>query len=150
MAERIVNGALFVFCLGYTILAMKINPGTLSSPKAGFIPQIAGWLGTVISGFLFLQAMLGKGDKKDVKLNGDFKSLLLITIVIIIYIFLFVPLGYILSSILLLFALLVIGGLRGDKKKYLLAVLISILTTLAFYLIFRVMLSIPLPRGILG
>ena len=54
--------------------------------------------------------------------------------------------GYIISSFLVLFVVLKIGKIDGWVKP----LLISVSTSLVFYTIFKMALSVPLPPGILG
>lgn len=62
---------------------------------------------------------------------------------VIIYVLLLNALGFILSSLLFLYG---ISFLLGEKKQ-LNAIIFSIVTTTVFVLLFSVLLSIPLPRG---
>ena len=54
--------------------------------------------------------------------------------------------GYIISSFLVLLAVLKIGKIDGWVKP----LVISVSTSLVFYAIFKMALSVPLPPGILG
>jgi putative tricarboxylic transport membrane protein len=146
MGEKIANGFLFSLSTVYLIFAKQLTFGSASYPKGGFVPQVAGWLAVFVSGYLFVQSLRGKGDSKDVKMETDWGRLALLIISIIIYIIILRPVGYIISTILVLYAVLKIGGVKGWK----LPGILSLCTSVVFYLIFNVALSVPLPTGILG
>jgi putative tricarboxylic transport membrane protein len=144
LGEKIINGILFVLALVYLIYARDMPFGRLASPRFGFVPQIVGWAAAFVSGFLLIQSLLGKGDCRHVRLQTDWKSLLLIVVSIIAYIFVLPYAGYIVSCFLVLLAVLKIGKVRG----WITPIIVSVLTPAVFYSIFKIALSVPLPSGI--
>jgi putative tricarboxylic transport membrane protein len=145
MGEKIVNGFLFLLSIFYCVSANSYSFGTPVAPKSGFLPQIIGYSATLISGYLFIRSLLGKGDSAGVRMKCDFKSLGCLVALMIAYILIFKPLGYLISTFILLFVSMKIGKVKGWKTP----VLVSVLTSGAFYMIFKVFLSVPLPKGIL-
>ncbi len=146
MGEKIANGFLFLLSTVYLIFAMQLSFGTVSYPKGGFVPQVTGGAAVLISAYLFVQSLLGRGDSKNVKININWKRFVFIFISIVIYIIVLKPVGYIISTVLVLYAVLKIGGVKGWK----LPCVISLCTSVFFYFIFKTALSVPLPVGILG
>ena len=146
MGEKIVNGIIFLLSSVYLSYAMQMPFGRLAAPRFGFIPQIVGWAAVALSAFFLAQSLLGKGDSRAVKLQTDWKSLAQIVVTIILYILVLPYAGYIISSFLVLFVVLKIGKIDGWVKP----LLISVSTSLVFYTIFKMALSVPLPPGILG
>lgn len=146
MGEKIANGFLFSLSTVYLIFARQLSFGTVFYPKGGFVPQVTGWAAVLISAYLFVQSLLGKGDSKDVKVQINWKRFALLIVSIIIYIIILKPVGYLISTALVLYAVLKIGGLKGWK----LPSVISLCTSVFFYFIFKVALSVPLPAGIIG
>lgn len=146
MGEKTANGFLFALSTVYLIFARQLAFGSLSYPKGGFIPQITGWAAVIISGYLFVKSLLGKGDSKDVKVQIDWKRFAALMFSIVVYIVLLKPVGYIVSTVLVLFAVLKIGGVKGWK----IPCVISLCTSVFFYLVFKIALSVPLPAGIIG
>lgn len=146
MGEKIVNGLLFLLSLVYLVYAQDMPFGKLTSPRFGFIPQLTGWAAAALSAFLLVQSLLGKGDSRHVRLNTDWKSLFFILVAVSVYIAVLPYAGYILSSFLVLFAVLKIGKITGFMKP----LLISLLTSAGFYGVFDLALSVPLPSGIFG
>ncbi len=146
MGEKIVNGIIFLLSSVYLGYAMQMPFGRLGAPRFGFIPQIVGWAAVALSAFFLAQSLLGKGDSRAVRLQTDWKSLAQIVVTIILYILVLPYAGYIISSFLVLFVVLKIGKIDGWVKP----LLISVSTSLVFYTIFKMALSVPLPPGILG
>jgi putative tricarboxylic transport membrane protein len=146
MGEKIFNGFLFLLSIAYLSVAQGLAFGSFQAPKAGFMPQLVGWLAVIVSGYLFLQALRGKGDAKNVKLDLDWKRLFLLVGVMVLYVLMIKSVGYLLCSILALFATFKIAKVKG----WVVPGVISVVASGAFYFIFRVLLSISLPVGILG
>lgn len=145
MGEKIVNGVLLLISLLYTCFARQYSFGTLTAPKVGFLPQLVGYCAIVVSAYLFVKSLMGKGDAKDVKLKCDFKRLGLLILSMVIYIMVFNQLGYLISTLALLFVAMKIGRVKGWK----IPAVVSVLTSVFFYMVFKVFLSVPLPSGIL-
>lgn len=143
MGEIIVNSFLLLLSLLYTICARGYSFGTLTAPKTGFLPQLVGFIAIIVSGYLLVLSLLGKGDAKTIKMNCDFRRLALLVLTMIFYIVLFKPLGYLISTILLLIITMKIGQVKGWKAP----VIVSIITAIFFYMVFKMFLSVPLPTG---
>ncbi len=144
MGEKIVNGFLLVLSLLYTYFARAYSFGTPTAPKTGFMPQLVGYCAVVISAYLFVMSLAGKGDAKNVKLNCDVKRLGLLIFTMAVYVAVFEPLGYMISTIVLLFVVMKIGLVKGWKVP----LAVSVITAAFFYTIFKIFLSVPLPSGI--
>lgn len=145
--ERVVNLcllALSIFYLSYSRLNYKL--GTVRMPKEGFMPMLLG-IGMVgLSGFLTLQSFMGKGDAKAVKLNLPWLRFAGIIAASLAYALLLNKLGYCICTFLFLLVVLKLAKLEGWK----LPLVISLVCSVAFYLLFKVALGVMLPAGILG
>ena len=97
---------------------------------------------------LSLLVFLVPGEKpKEPIWNWDaLKSNLLILAGLVIYMFLFKPLGFYLTTFLLLVYLMKLSGEKGLKRS----VAISFITVFLIYIVFYRLLVIPFPQGILG
>ena len=128
--------------------AVQLSFGTLKAPEAGFWPLILAILLTALS-----LIHLGKTLKDKVKernpflaLSGGLKRIGIVVGALIAFAFLFERLGYLLSVFLLMgFLLRVIKPLR-----LWLVLSVALLSSVISYLLFGVLLSTPLPHGILG
>jgi len=145
MGEKIVNGFLLLLSLFYTINARQYSFGSPTAPRTGFLPQLVGYCAVAVSAYLFIQSLGGKGDAKYVKLGCDGRRLVGMIAVMAAYILVFKSIGYLLSTVILLFIIMKIGKVKGWKVP----LAVSVITSGCFYLIFKVFLSVPLPAGIL-
>jgi len=144
--EKIVNMGLFllsVFYLTYSLNHYKL--GTVRMPKEGFMPLVLGIGMTIISGFLMIQAFLGKGDAKDVKLSFSWIRFGALIVVSLTYALLLQKLGYLIGTFLFLLSVLKIAGVKG----YLKPLIVSVICAVSFYIIFKMALGVMLPSGVL-
>lgn len=145
MGEKIVNGGLFLLSILYTYFARGYSFGSPTAPKVGFLPQLVGYCAIVISGYLLVRSLMGKGDAQNVKLRCDYKRLGLLVLSMVVYILIFKPVGYLISTAALLYAAMKIGRVKGWK----IPAVVSVLASVIFFLIFKVFLAVPLPAGLL-
>lgn len=144
--EQIINAFLFllsVFYLTYSKTHYKL--GTMRMPKEGFLPILLGIGMTVISGWLLIQSCMGKGDAGHVTLGFSWLRFGALIAVSLLYALTLQTLGYLIGSFLFLLLVFKIAGVDGWKKP----VVISLACSAAFYLVFKNMLGVMLPGGIL-
>lgn len=144
--ENVVNLSLFlisVFYLTYSVTHYKL--GTIRMPKEGFMPMLLGIGMTIISGVLMIQSFLGKGDAQNVKINISWLRFAALAAVSFIYALTLQTVGYLIGSFLFLFLVFKISGLKGWIKP----ILISLICSICFYLIFRIALGVMLPKGVI-
>ena len=129
--------------IGIAISSLKYGLGTLHEPGPGFITFFAGTILTLF--FSSLQ------DKKD---QSGFQSLwagldplkvLYVIVLLVAYTFSVKPIGFLISTFLLLFFLFRVKGTYRLKT----ILLMSFLVTTGSYLIFEIWLKAQLPKGIL-
>ena len=115
-------------------------------PKEGFMPMLIGVGSVGITAFLTLQAFLNKGDAQHVKFHISWLRFFILIAISVAYAFLMNVLGYLLATFLFLIATFCIARVEGVRK----ILLISLISSVAFYLIFKVALGVLLPVGFLG
>ena len=143
--EKLVNTGLFllsVFYLTYSLTHYKL--GTVRMPKEGFLPMLVGIGMTGISGFLMIQAFMGKGDAKNVKLNFSWIRFAGLIAVSFAYALTLQTVGYMIGTFLFLLIVLKIAGVKGWVKPLIIAAVCAV----AFYLIFKMALGVMLPGGL--
>ena len=145
MGEKLVNGGLFLLSILSTYFARGYSFGSPTAPKVGFLPQLVGYCAIVISGYLLVRSLMGKGDAQNVKLRCDYKRLGLLVLSMVVYILIFKPVGYLISTAALLYAAMKIGRVKGWK----IPAAVSVLASVFFFLVFKVFLAVPLPAGLL-
>jgi hypothetical protein len=135
-----------VVCLG----GLKLGFGSFSQPHAGFMPFLASLaLGLLALGdLIFGLGKRWKTEKTDAEIwaNIHWRKLLLTLSALFLYTAFFTTLGFLAATALLLFYLFRTMEPRSWKWVF----SVSVLTTLLFYLGFKVGLDTQLPRGVLG
>ena len=135
-----------LFCIG----GFRIGFGTFQKPHAGFMPVVAG---CILGGLALLDLLAGvvsrwKNDKDDREVWGglNWAKIIGTFLVLVGYALIFTPVGFFLSTFLLLLFLYRVM----EPKPWWVIGLASAITTAAFYLIFKVGLDSQLPQGFLG
>lgn len=138
-------GIALLVCWG----GLQIGFGSFSQPHAGFMPFLTGLiLGLLALGdLIFGQINQWRAEKRDPEIwaNIHWGKLLMTMAVLFLYTALFTIVGFLIATILLLFYLYRVM----EPKSWKWVVFASVLTTLLFYLGFKIGLESQLPRGLL-
>jgi putative tricarboxylic transport membrane protein len=120
----------------------KLPFGTVHSPGQGFFPW---WISATIfllALLLLFQALTSRSSVAP-KSSGRIVKMALLLVVLAAYTFLLEPLGYMISTFLL-----VLFMLRAiDTQRWAVALGVAAVTSAGSYVVFAMWLSIPLPRG---
>jgi putative tricarboxylic transport membrane protein len=120
----------------------KLPFGTVHSPGQGFFPW---WISATIfllALLLLFQALTSRSSVAP-KSSGRIVKMALLLAVLAAYTFLLEPLGYMISTFLL-----VLFMLRAiDTQRWAVALGVAAVTSAGSYVVFAMWLSIPLPRG---
>jgi hypothetical protein len=140
-----VAGAFFV-AVGVFVIALSgdLPVGRLSMPGAGFMPLLLAGFIILFGASLFWRSRESKGFSEIAWDDG--KHAAAVIVITTIAVGLYATLGFIVTMILMMMALLV----AIERRNILLAGLYSIAVTVATYLVFVHVLQSPLPTGILG
>ena len=140
-----VAGAFFIgFGLLVIALSGDLPTGNLSMPGSGFLPKIVAAL-TIFFGLVL--ALRANESKAFVTLTwGDAKHAALVVAITAAAIALFEPLGFLITNVLLIFALLAII----ERRRLLPATIYSVGVVLATYILFVYVLKTPLEPGLFG
>ena len=144
--EKLVNLFLLmlsIFYLCYSVTHYKL--GTMRMPKEGFMPLLLGVGMVGLSSFLTVQAFLGKGDAQNVTFNISWPRFFVLIGVCLLYAILLNTLGYLIATFLFLLAVFKIAGLEGIRFP----LILSLICSVAFYLLFKVALGVMLPAGLI-
>jgi hypothetical protein len=136
----------FLVCLG----GLKLGFGTFQEPHAGFIPFLSGLLLGLLALVDLVSGFVNKWRKEkadnEIWVAINWKKLILAVVVLFLYSAILTTLGFVIDTLLLL-----LFFFRLTEPKSLWTVLIaSLATTGLCYLVFKILLSIQLPRGFLG
>lgn len=99
-----------------------------------------------IAAFIQMFMALARRGIKAEKVEHKIRPVIIITAMTAIYIFLISYVGYLLSTVLLVYFVIAVLGYKPKKQM----LLISCLATLIIFVMFKVVLRVPLPMGILG
>jgi putative tricarboxylic transport membrane protein len=124
---------------------------TFASLSPAFFPILTAWfiVGLALL-YLIHNILLTRGKshvegKSDWISTGEERMAYVCTVVIIIYLLVLGTLGFLISTVLFLAALLVLQGVRKPFK----VALISVLVTMGIYLFFLYVMKIHFPKGII-
>lgn len=105
-------------------------------------PLIISFFLLILSLSIISQGLKVDGEKKE-KGKVDIKSLLIFTLVCVLYLLVFNFLGFILSTIILLVLLMILLG----ERRWWFILLVSVISSVFIYLLFAKYLSVMLPKG---
>jgi len=149
--EIIVGIVIFLFGLITTFLSLQMPTGTFRIAGTGMFPLFLGILLMILSGTYVLKIFF-QGKEEQMKKEASIESsespmqLILFLGTMGLATLFFNRLGYPLTSLLLMVALLRILGI----KRWGLNILISVVTAVGSYFLFVKWLSIPMPKGWIG
>lgn len=145
--NRWVALVIVLFGVGYLLAALQIRESTTySAVGPRFFPNVLG-SGIVLSGvWLFLAPGAPGGEDAPQHQPLVWRNIGLMGGIVILYIFLFKPLGYILST-----GLVMIAGslLLSEERRPLRDLLVSIGLAVTVYFVFTRLLNINLPEGLI-
>ena len=144
-----VLSGLFLLAVSLAIFigSMQLQVGTLTAPGSGFFPLLTGVVLGIFSILIIAQAR----DTSKVPVRfwapaANRKGIYLSFLLILVYALLLERLGFIVSTTL--FFVLFSRYVSGHRWRT--AVFFALVTSLATYLVFSLLLHAPLPQGIMG
>ncbi len=133
----------------FFFLAVPYPLGTLSKPDVGFFPVVLSCcLGLLALGFLVKSALSGtppRGKAESPWSGLQWQKAIIVLVSLLLYIALFDAAGFLLSTVMLMEFLFVFG----NHKEWKLGTLGAFLTSAISYAIFKTLLGIQLPSGVL-
>jgi putative tricarboxylic transport membrane protein len=127
-------------------MSLRFGLGNLGSPGPGFLPFLIGLLLGCISFFMIIMAYGGNHKGHALNDRPSFGRKVLPTLIILFaYAISMERLGYIIGTSFLLLYLFKVTG----SRKWFTSILITLIVVSMTYLFFGVLLSAPLPKGIL-
>jgi putative tricarboxylic transport membrane protein len=144
MSKRDIGAAAIALIFGAAAAyeSAKLPFGTIHIPGQGFFPW---WVSAVIFllALLLLFQALTSGSSVAREGSGRVVRVAALLVILVAYTFLLEPLGYPVSTFLL-----VLFMLRAiDTQRWAVALGMAAITSVGSYVVFAIWLSIPLPRG---
>jgi putative tricarboxylic transport membrane protein len=145
-AQRI-TGILFVavgaYVTWYSIF--KLDLGKIGKPGSGFFTLVCGAGILVLSAIWLFSNLRNQEDKGSLWAKRGWLSPLTAVASVFVYAFLMEPLGYIISTALFIILWQILVS-RGKIKTI---IIFAVIGTAAMYILFGILLSVPVPRGLL-
>jgi hypothetical protein len=136
--------AIFFYLTSLIDLAFSSDLEKFTGPRA--YPRIILGVMSIFGLLLLLQAWIAPKDKLENTSWGDLRAVGLALVVIVLFVVLFEPLGYLLTVPPLVFAAALLNRAQNLKA----AVLVAITASLTLLIIFRYGLNTVLPEGVLA
>ncbi|WP_406944850.1 tripartite tricarboxylate transporter TctB family protein [Halobacillus sp. SY10] len=138
---------LILFAAGYLYLSYNLKEYPYVPVDSDFVPKILGFLLIILAIFLFFDKSSETKEEKEKRQVPKKEMLVLLAVggMIFLYIFLLEIIGFVLSSMLFIFACSWFLGYR----KLVTTILVAVLFPLIMYLSFNYLLQIRLPQGLL-
>ena len=147
---NVAVGCMGILISAYVIFTASKFPEKQSAvdPGAAYFPTLMGWFVIALCLLLIVRSLMGKGAdiQETFSITPGVKRAGLGILLFVAYCFLLKPLGFILDSI----ALCVAGMLLLQNRKYIQIAVISVVTSVAIYVVFATLLGAKLPAGVLG
>jgi hypothetical protein len=137
-----------VAAIGIVLLSLKYGVGTFHEPGPGFITFFAGAILIILSLGLFFSSLRdeeGRSGLRGLWTGLETGKVLYVVLLLVAYIFLLKPIGFPISTFILLFLLFRVKGTYRLSTIFLMAFLV----TAGSYIIFEIWLKAQLPKGIL-
>jgi len=145
-ARSVFALSLTLLSVGYLYFVWQMDVGTLIDPGPGFMPAVVGAMALVASFLIFLGSLKRGADKPEEGASKDGALRLAACVAAIAaFIPLFMKLGSLISIFLIVFLMNKVLGAKGWLQPLALAAICAAVT----YVLFVLMLNVPLPRGIL-
>ena len=151
--DRDVNSSLFwiligvFFCIGGLHYGIRSRSGI---PGPGFLPFVTGLILVALSVTLLVARLLkrreGAGSIGELMPSGEaLRRILIVLGALCLYVVLLDPLGFLLTTFLFMIVIL-----RLEPRRWTFLLPVAVGATLFFFVLFKVLLRVPLPSGLLG
>jgi hypothetical protein len=139
MADKLITLSVMVGSIIYLFEAQQLTFGSLESPKSGFLPMLAGASALLLSLAIFLRQW--RSTEKTNQEPVDWTKFIFVIIGLLFYITILTNIGYFAATLILLLYLFKVA----DTAGWLVPLLLAVISSVAFYLLFTRYLAIPLP-----
>ena len=144
----LITGIIFLTLTIATLIETRKLPiGSPSQPQVGFFPLVLALILGILS-LVYLGKTIRSKDEGGAPpwvRGGGLRPLILTTGVLFLYAFSFEPLGYLITTLLLIGFL--VGAFR--TKKWWVVITVALISTGVSYLLFDTLLKASLPKGLL-
>jgi len=151
--KRDIIPAIIWIIIGLTVMMVShgMSLGTLQTPGPGLFPFLLGSLLLIISLSIFINSLnvtkkISVGtDETGIWSGIEYKNVLIIGVSLVAYALLLVKLGFLITAFLFLFVLFSVF----DSRRWILTLVVSLITISITYTLFVLILQVELPPGLL-
>jgi putative tricarboxylic transport membrane protein len=146
--DRVSGLFWLIFSVFVSYESYRLGLGTLHQPGPGFLFFWTGIVVAILSLTVFVRSFRKRSldeAKESIPIKWNVTKIILVLISLFLYVLLMERLGFLVVT--LLFFILLLGVI--EKKKWSFAVLVSLIVTIATYLVFEIGLQSQLPKGLL-
>jgi putative tricarboxylic transport membrane protein len=150
--DRDVTSSLFWILIGILFCLGGLHYGIRRSgiPGPGFLPFVTGLVLVALSLILLVSRLLQRKDTaastvEPMPGGQALQRILIVLGALCLYVLILEPMGFMVTTLLFMMALL-----RLEPRKWMFILLVSISATAFFFVLFKVLLRVPLPAGVLG
>jgi len=146
ISDRWGSSFWLIFSIVICIESYRLGIGSFHAPGTGFFPFWVGMVFGALSLLLLVLTFVREGKRVRISEKVRWGSIILVLASLFLYAAVLEKIGFVVSTLLFIGALLMII----ERKKWPIVAIIAILSTLAFYIVFQVWLQSNLPKGLLG
>jgi len=141
-----IVGSLILILVGIVAIvgAIGLHVGTPTEPQPGFFPFLSGAFIFVLSAIILARGWLGRSDRE--AKFGEVRRPALLVVVLIAFVAILEPLGYLITSLIIVALVLRIMGI----KSWGVLLTTSFAMSIGTFVLFDRLLGIALPVGILS
>ncbi len=150
--DRDVNSSMFWILIGVFFCIGGLHYGIRRSgiPGPGFLPFVTGLILVALSVTLLVARLLKRRDRagsigKPMPRGEAFRRILIVLGALCLYVVLLEPLGFLLTTVLFMIVIL-----RLEPRRWTFILPVAVGATVFFFVLFKVLLRVPLPAGLLG
>ena len=154
--KELIGGLIFfIFAAAYFSISLSIPKFEDGFVSSDFMPKLYGVILIILSSLQIFQgiSLMRKGEVKGEENEKTetwlVPEVILTFVFLILYVAILKPVGFLISTILFLVVMIALFSPK-EKRNIIKIILISVIFTIAVYLIFVKGLSLTLPEGILG
>lgn len=150
--RNLLTGALFlVFGIFFLFQSLQVPHKIESDVGSGYVPAFICILIIIVAAAKLIITLTRHDPADDMKVKslGSTKGGVVTILLILVYVLLFEPLGFVVSSILFLFAL-INWFANSENRNIPLFAAVSIILPVAVSALFAYVIKLPLPKGLIG
>jgi putative tricarboxylic transport membrane protein len=138
-------GIVVIISSSFIKVMVVVEKSTIVNSR--FFPRLVGIMMSALAIIMLLKDLLGTAVERTTpeKTSGTPHQFLITIGIAILYILILEPVGFFISSWILLLALCILLGIHSKK----ILILMPLLTSAGIFILFRIALAVPLPLGLL-